>query len=321
LITEHEGTVATGVTTLAKPEGDVIIKVAYSGINFKDAMAIGAKSAVRRKNPLVGGVDAAGTVVVSSDPSLAVGTEVVVHGGGQGTSEDGGFAQYLAAPAERVLPLPEGMTSRSAMILGTAGYTAAASVDALEHHGLTPADGEVVVTGATGGVGSIAVQLLARCGYRVVASTGSPHEAAWLLERGAHRLIGRDELRDRPDRVLATPTWAGAVDCVGGQALADILAALRWGGAVAASGLVASAQLTTTVYPFITRNVALLGIDSVEPTLAAKARIWAKLAQWFTAESLEPFIDAEIGLDDVATHLERVAKGSSRGRVLVNLGN
>jgi putative YhdH/YhfP family quinone oxidoreductase len=311
--------VTTAIADVPEPQGDVVIAVHFSSINFKDAMAVRPRSTVRRRDPLIGGVDAAGVVHRSSHSSLAPGTPVVVHGGGIGTSEDGGFAEFLATTPERVTELPTSLSPREAMILGTAGYTAAASVLALQQHGVTPGDGEILVTGATGGVGSLAVRFLAVLGYTVVASTGSTEEASWLRGIGATTVIGRDEIRDRPDRVLATPRWAGAVDCVGGKTLSDILASLKWGAPVAASGLVGSATFEANVYPFITRNVALLGIDSVDVPAKRRADVWHAAATWSQGLDLEDLVDCTIGLNELPEHLARIDRGATRGRVVVDV--
>jgi putative YhdH/YhfP family quinone oxidoreductase len=298
-------------------EGDVTIDVEWSCCNFKDAMAAAPRSRVARRSPLIGGVDAAGTVTASQDPSIGVGTRVVAHGHGFGTSHHGGFAERLTCPGSWLLALPDGLDTRTAMIFGTAGYTAMASVLALEHAGLRPDRGEVLVTGAAGGVGSVSVALLAARGFEVVAMTGRPDEHAYLSGLGAARIIGRDGLANRPDRVLGEELFAGAVDCVGGETLARILRSLRWGGAVAASGLVGGAAVETTVYPFITRNVTLLGIDSVEAPRDVREAVWRAIAGALDAATCEAMVDREIGLEGIATALADLDRGAVRGRVLV----
>ena len=295
---------------------DVLVAVDYSGVNFKDAMVAAPKSRVRRVASLVGGVDAAGTVVHSSESSLPEGTRVVVHGGTIGVARDGGFAQFVHAPARYVTALPESISTRVAMIIGTAGFTSMESILALEDRGLERGV-EILVTGASGGVGSQAVAYLAAKGYLPVASTGSPDTTPWLLERGAHRVIGRD-VADSPGRVLAAETWPGAIDCVGGETLAQILRSLRYGAAVAASGLVASAELVTTVYPFITRSVALLGIDSVEATSETRERVWSALGEVAASIDFEALVDREVRLEELIPALDDVRAGTTRGRILVN---
>lgn len=319
-ITESDGLlalVAQSVEPTPREPDDVLVRVEFSGVNYKDAMVASPHSRVRRVASLVGGVDAAGVIESSSDPELPVGTRVAVHGGDLGVARDGGFAEYVYAPRRFISPLPDALSTRDAMVIGTAGVSAMASVLALEHHGLD-GDGEVLVTGATGGVGSVAVAILAARGYRVVASTGSQHQTDWLIERGAARVIRRDEVGDRLDRVLGSERWAGAVDCVGGETLNQVLRCLRYGGAVAASGLVASAELTTTVYPFITRSVALLGIDVVEAPPATRARVWRALAETLTSAALEPLVDSVVDLAHLAQAIDAIRDGKTRGRILVD---
>ncbi|MGC8498857.1 MAG: YhdH/YhfP family quinone oxidoreductase [Acidimicrobiales bacterium] len=304
------------VPTPLRGDGEVLVAVEWSGVNYKDAMVAEAGSRVRRTSRLIGGVDAAGVVVASDDPDLPDGTSVAVHGGALGVARDGGFAQYVTAPRAWISPLPAGLTTHDAMAMGTAGLAAMASVLALEDRG--DLDGEVLVTGATGGVGSIAVSLLAARGHRPVASTGSPSAAEWLRTRGATRVIGRDDVADRPDRVLGTPQWVGAIDCVGSTTLAGILRSLSYGAAVAASGLVAGPELATTVYPFITRNVALLGIDVVEAPPAARERLWRELATTVARIDVAALVERTIGLADLPATLDDLRAGTVRGRILVD---
>lgn len=319
VVSEADGALTLSVEVLDGPrpaEGEAHVAVEYSGVNYKDALVAQARSRVRRAARVVGGVDAAGTLLAPVG-DLPAGTPVALHGGALGVERDGGFATEAVAPARWVSALPAGLTPRAAAIVGTAGWTAMASVLALEHAGLAPG-AEVLVTGATGGVGSQAVFYLARRGYRPVASTGSPDAAAWLEGLGAVAVVGREEVADRPERVLASERWDGAVDCVGGATLAQVLRSLRYGAAVAASGLVASAELSTTVYPFITRAVSLLGIDAVEAPPALRARVWDAVADTASADDLEAFVDREVGLADLPAALEDVRRGATRGRVLVD---
>jgi acrylyl-CoA reductase (NADPH) len=299
-------------------ETDILVKVDFSSVNFKDAMVASSPSRVRRVDTLIGGVDAAGTVRASLDESYSPGDRVVALGGTFGVARDGGFAQYLYAPSRYLTKLPTSLSTRDAMTIGTAGYTAMASVLALEDHGLSPG-AEVLVTGATGGVGSQALTYLALKGYRPVASTGSLDEAEWLEARGATRVIARDELSDRPDRVLGSELWDGAIDCVGGPSLASILRSLRYGVAVAASGLVASPELSTNVYPFITRAVALIGIDAVEAKPSTRERVWQALGAIAHLVDFSTFVDREITLDELGAALEDIRDGATRGRILVRL--
>ena len=296
---------------------DVLVEVDFSGVNFKDAMVAAAKSRVRRVATLVGGVDAAGTVVQSNGPRLAVGARVAVHGGDLGVARDGGFAQFVFAPESLVTPLPDSVSTRVAMIIGTAGFTAMQSVLALEDRGL--ADGaEVLVTGATGGVGSMAVAFLAARGYRPVASTSDEANAEWLQARGASRVIGRGDLSDKPGRVLGSELWDGAIDCIGGTTLVEILRSLRYGGAVAASGLVAGTDLATTVYPFITRAVALLGIDSVQASRRERDRVWAAIGVSAPRVDFDELVDRTSTLEALPDALSDIRNGATRGRILVD---
>ena len=322
VVIASDDTVETSVLDEPMPQhDDVIVKVEWSGVNFKDSMVVAPSSRVRRSARLIGGVDAAGIVVQSVDPRLPVGTPVAVHGGDMGVGRNGGFAEYVASPSRYVTALPSNVTTRSAMILGTAGFTAIASVRALELHGLTPRDGEVLVTGATGGVGSWAVAALAARGYHVVASTGSATSHEWLRARGASSIIGRDDIADRPKRVLGTERWAGAIDCVGGTTLHQILRSLRYGAAVAASGLVASAELATNVYPFITRSVALLGIDAVEATATTRHDTWRLVSDIIDDIDVESLVDSEIVLEGIPEALRTIGDGATQGRILVRPTN
>ena len=322
-VVAHEGDAATaGVRDVDDAEflvdGDVEVAVRWSTLNFKDAMAVAPHSRVARRAVLIVGIDAAGTVVASESPSVGVGQEVIAHGHGFGTSHHGGLAERVRCPAAWLTPVPRGLDARSAMAYGTAGYTAMASVLALERTGLTNDRGPVLVTGATGGVGSVAVALLAARGFEVVAMTGKPDAHAFLTSLGARRVVARDALEDRPDRVLGAPTYAGAVDCVGGTTLAEILRVLRWGGAVAATGLVGGTALETTVYPFITRNAAVVGVDSVDAPAALRAEVWETLSCALDAGTIASIVTGEIGLDGVGAALEAIAHGQARGRVLVD---
>ena len=308
--------------TTATPhdEGDVLVRVDYSSVNFKDAMVATAPSRVRRVSSLVAGVDATGTVEASRDEHFSEGQRVAVHGGSLGVGRDGGFASHVFAPTRYLSPLPTSLSTYDAAIIGTAGFTAMASVMALEDRGLEPG-AEVLVTGATGGVGSQAVTYLARKGYAPVASTGSPQSSNWLLERGATRVIARDEISDRAGQVLASERWAGAIDCVGGVTLQEILRSLRYGASVAASGLVASAELSTTVYPFITRAVALVGIDTVKASHVTRQRVWQALGELAPLVDFTTFVDRVIGLHGLPQALDDVRAGVIRGRILVNVND
>jgi putative YhdH/YhfP family quinone oxidoreductase len=312
------GRLELGVTSSVLPHDEVVVRVEWSGVNFKDSMVASEPSRVRRLPRIIGGVDAAGVIESSTNSDMPVGTRVAVHGGDLGVARDGGFAEYVAVPARFISVLPDAVSTRDAMILGTAGFTAFASLSALEHHGLA-ADGEVLVTGATGGVGSWAVAALASAGYSVTASTGSRDVHEFLNSLGATRIIGRDDIADKPDRVLASERWAGAIDCVGGTTLHEILRSLRYGAAVAASGLVGSAELATNVYPFITRSVALLGIDAVEASTTTRTHTWKRFANARSRIDVEALVDSTISLDGVADALEVIREGKTRGRILVQV--
>lgn len=323
LVTVDGDSIHHGATTLCPTDldgGEVVVTVAWSSVNYKDGMVTVPGNRVARRSPLVPGVDLAGTVVASTEPSIAVGTDVVAHGHGLGVSHHGGFAAMARVPATWVVPLPAGLSARSAMVIGTAGFTAAASIDLLERHGLEPSAGPVLVTGATGGVGSMAVAMLARRGYEVVASTGKPSAGSWLAGLGAARVIGRDELDEAPGRTLGPQRWAGAVDCVGGTTLALVLRQLRYGAAVAASGLTAGSALDTTVYPFITRGVGLLGVDSVDTPTGRRTEVWARIADPgdLRPADLERFIDREVSLAELPSALADILAARVRGRILVD---
>jgi len=310
----------TGVTELADEElGDdpIQIDVEWAALNFKDTMVVQPGNRVARTYPLVPGIDLAGTVANSADPAVPAGTAVLAHGYGLGVSHHGGFATRARVPAGWVVPLPDGVGARHAVAVGTAGFTAALALRRLEANGITPDTGPVLVTGASGGVGSMAVTLLAGRGYEVVASTGKAAEHPYLHGLGAATVIGRDEVAGDEGRVLGTERWAAAIDCVGGSTLGAVLRSIRYGGAVAASGLTGGTELATTVYPFIVRGVALLGVDSVETPIEDRRRVWASVATDFPAERADAMVEREVGLEGVADALADLAAARVRGRVLV----
>ncbi|MGH8980442.1 MAG: acryloyl-CoA reductase [Acidimicrobiales bacterium] len=301
----------------ALPDGDVTIDVEWSAVNYKDAMVTVPGNRVARCSPLVPGVDLAGTVRSSDDPAVPVGSRVLVHGYGLGVERHGGFAERARVPADWVVVLPEGLTTRRAAAIGTAGFTAVLSLDKLRRAGVEPGNGPVLVTGATGGVGSMAVAALAGQGYEVVASTGKESEHAYLSSLGATRVVGRDDVAQSGKRVLAEERWAGAVDCVGGETLAAVLRSLRYGGAVAASGLTGGTDLETNVYPFIVRGVDLLGVDSVQSPIDVRRKIWQTIGDILPDDVVDSMVTREAGLDDVHDVLRDVLAARSRGRVLV----
>ena len=322
LVAERRGdTVTCSVTELGLEElgeGDVLIRVEWSDVNYKDALATQPKGGVARLERLVPGIDLAGTVVESTSDWHAPGDRVLAHGYGLGVSHHGGFATFARVPAEWVVPLPETLSGRDAMIVGTAGFTAGLSVERLQRHGIEPADGPVLVTGATGGVGCYAVAMLSGLGYTVVASTGKGAAREWLMSIGASEVIGREEL-SRPGKPLEEQRWAAAVDCVGGATLAGVLRSARYGGAVAASGLTGGPKLDTTVLPFILRSVSLLGIDSVEVPLAERRALWNRIAGDLHPADLETLVAEEVPLDGVLGALDAVAAGQATGRYLVRI--
>jgi acrylyl-CoA reductase (NADPH) len=305
--------------TIDCPEtGDVLIKVHRSGINYKDGLASSATGRIARLNPLIPGVDLAGEVVQSNDPAFTVGDLVLAHGYDIGVAHHGGYAGYARIPSKWIVPLPSSLTPEQAMLVGTAGFTSAMSVAALEHRGLTPDSGPVLVTGATGGVGSMAIGMLARRGYHVVASTGKPDAAQWLLDLGATSIIDRAALTAESKRPLEAETYAGAIDCVGGATLATVVRQLKYGASVAASGLTGGGDIPTTVYPFILRGVNLLGIDSVQLPMVDRVGVWHRIATDLRAPQIDAPVEQVISLDDLPRHLDLILAGSVTGRVLVD---
>ena len=300
------------------PEGDVLIRVRYSSLNFKDGLSCIGNPGVTRNFPHTPGIDASGEVAESSDSRFKEGDFVIVSGYNLGMDTSGGFGQYIRVPADWIEPLPEGLTIKEAAIYGVAGFTAALSVDALQKHGIGPEDGEVVVTGSTGGVGSVSVALLSHLGYNVVASTGKKEEREFLSGIGASQIIGREEVNDESNKPLLSERWAGAIDSVGGTTLATLLKAVKRGGAIAATGLVASSELSTTVFPFILRGVSLLGIDSGYTPKKLRSEIWKKLAgNWKFAKLQKLTIDCT--LDQLDPEIDKILAGGQRGRVVVDL--
>ena len=299
------------------PAADVLIKVDYSTLNYKDGLAMTNKSPVVRTWPMVPGIDGAGTVVESSHASFKPGDKVVHNGWGVGETHWGCLGEFARLKGDWLVPLPSVLSTRSAMAIGTAGYTAMLCVMALERHGLKPSDGEVLVTGATGGVGSVAVAILAKLGYQVMASTGKPNESEYLLKLGAKGLIDRAEL-SVAGKPLQKERWAGVVDAVGSHTLVNACAQTRYGGAVAACGLAQGLDLPATVMPFILRGVALLGVDSVMAPMALRRQAWQRLAQDLDASKLESMID-EVPLSRALEKAQSLMAGQVRGRVLVKV--
>ncbi|WP_019004564.1 NADPH:quinone oxidoreductase family protein [Cohnella laeviribosi] len=301
------------------PEGEVTIRVAYSCVNYKDGLAAIPEGRVVKTYPIVPGIDLAGTVVASRDPRFKEGDEVLATGYELGVSRHGGFSQYARVPADWVVPVPEGLTLKEAMAYGTAGFTAALSIHRLEAHGVTPEKGPVLVTGATGGVGSLAVAMLAKIGYEVTASTGKDSEHAYLQKLGAANIVSRSSLSPEKIRPLDRQLWAGAIDPVGGKSLAYILSTTKYGGSVAVSGLAGGAELPTTVHPFILRGVNLLGIDSVYCPMDLRVRLWQRMASDWKPDGLLDEVISEVGLDELPGVLTSVLEGRHRGRTIVRL--
>jgi acrylyl-CoA reductase (NADPH) len=299
-------------------DGDVTVGVEYSTVNYKDGLAVTGKAPVVRRFPMIAGIDFAGTVETSSHPDWKPGDKVILNGWGLGETHLGAYAEKARVKGDWLVRLPASISTRDAMAIGTAGYTAMLSVMALEHAGLDPARGPIVVTGAAGGVGSVAVALLAKLGYPVIASTGRPDEAAYLKGLGATEIIERKELSG-PPRPLAKERWAGGIDAVGSTTLANVLSMTRYGGAVAACGLAGGMDLPGSVAPFILRGVSLLGIDSVVCPLPLRREAWRRLETDLDRSKIAAMV-SEIGLADVIAAGRRIVEGQVRGRIVVKIG-
>ncbi len=299
------------------PPGDVQVRVEYSTLNFKDGLALTDRSPVVRSWPMVAGIDGSGVVLSSTHPHWKVGDRFIHNGWGLGETRWGLMAERASLQGQWLVPLPAGLSTRQAMAIGTAGYTAMLCVMALEAHGLRPGDGEVLVTGATGGVGSMAVALLAQLGHTVVAVTGKVHEQDYLQRLGASSVMDRASL-SAPGKPLQKERWAGVVDAVGSHTLANACAQTRYGGAVAACGLAQGADLPATVMPFILRGVSLLGVDSVMAPLARRQQAWQRLAQDLDLTLLERMI-TEVSLDQAAEYAQALMRGEVRGRIVVKI--
>lgn len=299
------------------PAGELLVRVKYSSLNYKDALSASGNRGVTKSFPHTPGIDAAGIVEASNVAEFAVGDEVIITGYDLGMNTAGGFGQYIRIPASWALKRPQGLSLREAMVLGTAGLTAALCVDKLEQSGLTPDAGVVLVTGATGGVGSVAVALLASLGYRVAASTGKAEQEDYLKSLGAEQVVLRFDLQAGTDKPMLKEQWAGAVDCVGGDILFNVVKSLRYGASVACCGLTAGVAFKGSVLPFILRGVNLLGVDSVELPLVVKASMWDRLSlQWKV--NLETLV-SEVTLEQLPAAIAQVLAGKQVGRVLVNL--
>jgi acrylyl-CoA reductase (NADPH) len=299
-------------------DGDVTVRVTHSTLNYKDGLALTGKAPVVRRFPMIPGVDLVGTVEASSNPEFKPGDGVILNGWGLGETHLGAYAERARVRGEWLIPLPQGLEPRQAMAIGTAGYTAMLSLMALERHGLRPDQGPAVVTGAVGGVGSVAVALLAGAGWRVVASTGRPEEADYLKGLGAAEILDRSELSG-PVRPLAKERWAAGVDTVGSTILANVLSMTRYGGAIAACGLAAGMDLPTTVAPFILRGVSLLGVDSVAAPKALRLEAWDRVARELDHDKLAA-MTSTIPLDRVMEAGREIVAGRVKGRVVVEIG-
>lgn len=316
-----EGEVKIGprMLTLSElPEGDVLVRVHYSSVNYKDALACIPNGNIVKQHPFIPGIDLAGVVVRSKDTRFREGDEVLVTGYELGVSHFGGFSEYASVAAEWLVKLPQGLTAKEAMILGTAGFTAALSVHELQRSGVAPDSGPILVTGASGGVGSISVAILAKLGYEVVASTGKPELESRLIELGASRIVSREALIPDKPRSLDKQVWAGSIDCVGGKTLSSLLSSIRYGGAVAVSGLTGGTELTSSVFPFILRGIRLIGIDSVYTPMEQRTRMWELLASEFKPAALNAMY-TEISLEQIPAIVPVILKGESQGRLLVKL--
>lgn len=296
------------------PEGEVLVRVAWSSLNYKDALSATGNRGVTKRFPHTPGIDAAGEVVASSNEAIDAGTRVTVTGYDLGMNTPGGWGELIRVPAGWVIPLPNGMSEAECMAAGTAGLTAALSALEVERGGVRPDDGDVLVTGATGGVGSLAVSILATGGYRVVAATGKPDEKAFLEGLGASAVIGRDEVDADPDRPMLSGRWASVVDTVGGPLLAAALKAVKPLGVVTCCGLVASPKLETTMFPFILRGVRLVGIDCAECPIETRRALWDRLAGPWKIDRIEEMV-RDVSLDEVSAEVDHMLAGKSRGRV------
>jgi len=299
-------------------DGDVTVRVEYSTLNYKDGLAVTGKAPVVRRFPMIAGIDLAGTVETSSHPKWKAGDKVILNGWGLGETHLGAYGEKARVKGDWLVRLPSGMSTRDAMAIGTAGYTAMLAVMALERHGLTPDKGPIVVTGAAGGVGSVAIAILSKLGFTVHAVTGRPQEADFLKSLGASEIVERKELA-APPKPLTKERWAGAIDVVGSTTLANVLSMLRYGGGAAACGLAGGMDLPTSVAPFILRGVCLYGIDSVMCPLPRREEAWKRLEKDLDRSKLAA-LTSEIGLSDVIETAPRILAGQVRGRIVVKIG-
>ena len=322
LVNKNDDGYQASITEISEtdlPDGDVTVAVDYSSLNYKDSLAITGASPVIRSFPMVPGIDLAGTVADSSNPAFQPGDRVVLNGWGVGESHWGGLTQQARLQADWLVKVPDVFTNEQAMGIGTAGYTAMLCVMALEQHGVTPADGEIIVTGAAGGVGSVAIALLAKLGFTVVASSGRPEQADYLTNLGATEIIDRKELSEA-GKPLGKERWAGAIDAVGSHTLANICASTKYGGTITACGLAQGPDLPTTVMPFILRGVSLVGIDSVYAPKELREEAWQRLASDLDPALIDTMM-SRIGLDQVVDTARSQLEGQTLGRVVVDVNN
>ena len=298
-------------------DDNLLIQVKYSSLNYKDALSFSGNKGVTQNYPHTPGIDAAGVIVESTDKNFSVGDAVIVTGFDLGMNTAGGFAEYIQIPSEWAVPLPENLSLRESMIYGTAGFTAALSIDKLLKSGLKPEDGEILVTGASGGVGSLAISILNQLGFEVVAVTGKNNAEERLLALGAKKIINRKEFDYSTRRALLSETWAGAVDTLGGNILSNIIKSLNYGGCVASCGNVTSGTLNTSIYPFILRDISLFGIDSVQTDMETRRKIWNALANEWKPKHLEMNVE-EIKLVDVPAKIQEILKGTHLGRSIIH---
>ena len=320
-IFNEEGKIASRYVDMQLDEldaGDVVIKVAYSGVNFKDALAATGKGKVIRRFPCTGGIDLSGTVTESTDARFKKGDAVIATSYDIGVAHDGGYAQYARIPADWIVPLPKGLDLFEAMALGTAGFTAALAVERMEHDGLKPGNGPVIVTGATGGVGSIAIDILAAAGYHVVALTGKESESGYLKDLGAKEVMLRSGLDLAKIKPLDIATWAGAVDNLGGDVLAWLASTMQIGATLASIGLAASHSLNTTVMPFILRGVSLLGVDSVNAPMPLREKVWKRLGSDLKPRQLTNIVTT-VDFADLPGVFDKVMNARMRGRAAVKI--
>jgi NADPH2:quinone reductase len=320
-IDQKDGKPVAGFTSLTLDElstGDVVIRVSHSTINYKDALAATGKGKILRKYPLVGGIDLAGTVVSSDDRRFTEGDAVLVNGCGLSETRDGGYAEYARVDGDSVVPIPHGMTALQAMQIGTAGYTAALAIHRMEQNSQTPSNGPVVVTGATGGVGSLAIDMLDSRGYEVVAVTGKAQQSDYLSSIGARRILVRDEI-DLGRRPMEKAEWGGAIDNLGGDVLAWLTRTVNYGGNIASIGLAASIELHTTVVPFILRAVCLLGINSVDTPRDLRLDVWERLASDLRPRHLDSIGSRTVSFDELPSCFQQYIDGAVTGRTVVEI--